>query len=103
MFDRHRDIQISLFRLNLIECELPNEKTIVNSEKIFILIPIYFHSSMKPYPRRNAKQKFQNNFKEMIECRFFLTSLLDSILFEVEHGVRISKGKQTLFPLLILI
>ena len=50
---------------------------------------------MKPYPRRNAKQKFQNKFKEMIEFRFILISLLDSILFEVEHGTRISKGKQT--------
>ena len=50
---------------------------------------------MKPCPRRNAKQKFQSESKEMIECRFIIISLLDSTLFEVEHGARISKGKQT--------
>ena len=43
---------------------------------------------MKPYPRRNAKQKFQSEFKEMIEFRFIRISLLDSILFEVEHGIK---------------
>ena len=50
---------------------------------------------MKPYPRRDEKQKFQREYKEMIEFRFIRISLLDSILFEVEHGMRISKGKQT--------
>ena len=50
---------------------------------------------MKSYPRHNEKQKFQSELQEMVEFRFILISLLDSILFEVEHAARLSKGKQT--------
>ena len=93
MFDLHLDIHIFLFRLNLIECELPNEKATVCSERFPFLFRSISTLSMKSYPRRDEKQKFQSELQEMVEFRFILISLLDSILFEVEHGVRISKGK----------